>query len=414
MQYGTFFFVVMHKVAVTFFLRKSKFAGKLSDLNTISKILWCVLLSFLSVGLCAQSALSADTTGQVTDTLMVTTDGDTLHMPLPETLTTAYELILLDGDTVLRNAETKEIFRKDFARISSDGRTLIKNDWLNQNWSNTALNPYKNTPTQFPLILDFSNYRYSPPIKGPITSRYGWRKGRAHKGIDIDLRTGDNVRAAMDGKVRIAKYTGGLGRLVVIRHYNGLETFYAHLSKLLVKPNDYVLAGQVVGKGGNTGRSSGSHLHFETRLFGHTIHPEYLFDFENYTGPRSNLIYVDRKWADPAKHRSHKKSTIVVRTQPLMASNLTIGSSPLITSTVTDSLRLAKPATHNSTPLVSQSAGSTSLKKNTPANAHYTIKKGDTLHKVAKRFNITVAALCHLNSMKKTDVLRVGQSLKVQ
>jgi hypothetical protein len=138
-------------------------------------------------------------------------------------------------------------------------------------------------PAAFNLIIenDFLSYYFSP-CKGIVTSNYGWRDGRMHKGIDIDLNKGDKVAAAFDGKVRFAKKQGGFGNVVILMHPNGLETVYAHLSKIKVKPGDVVLSGQIIGLGGNTGHSSGSHLHFELRYKGHPLNPGALISFSDH------------------------------------------------------------------------------------------------------------------------------------
>lgn len=101
-----------------------------------------------------------------------------------------------------------------------------------------------------------------------------------HKGIDVKVYIGDTICAAFDGKVRVVNYdANGYGYYIVIRHSNGLETVYGHLSKQLVKINQIVKSGEPIGLGGNTGRSTGSHLHFETRLCGMALNPSYMFDF---------------------------------------------------------------------------------------------------------------------------------------
>lgn len=138
-------------------------------------------------------------------------------------------------------------------------------------------------PHTFNLILenDYLSYYYAP-FKGVVTSNYGWRDGRIHKGIDIDLNKGDKVSAAFDGKVRFAKRQGGFGNVVIIMHPNGLETVYAHLSKIKVKTGDVVLSGQTIGLGGSTGHSSGSHLHFELRYKGHSLNPGAFISFTDF------------------------------------------------------------------------------------------------------------------------------------
>ena len=121
-----------------------------------------------------------------------------------------------------------------------------------------------------------------PTTSRVLTSNFGARWGRQHKGLDIKVYIGDTIRAAFSGKVRIVKYEPrGYGKYVVIRHYNGLETYYGHMSKQLVTENEEVKAGDPIGLGGNTGRSTGSHLHFETRLCGVALNPALMFDFRN-------------------------------------------------------------------------------------------------------------------------------------
>jgi murein DD-endopeptidase MepM/ murein hydrolase activator NlpD len=138
-------------------------------------------------------------------------------------------------------------------------------------------------PSSFNLVLenDYLSYYYAP-FKGVVTSHYGWRDGRIHKGIDIDLNKGDKVCAAFDGKVRFAKRQGGFGNVVILMHPNGLETVYAHLSRIKVKEGDVVLSGQIIGLGGNTGHSSGSHLHFELRYKGHALNPATFISFTEF------------------------------------------------------------------------------------------------------------------------------------
>jgi len=135
------------------------------------------------------------------------------------------------------------------------------------------------------------NIDFRMPVLGTVTSRYGLRKGRNHNGIDISLKTGDTIYAVWSGKIRYAKYNdGGFGNLVIIRHHNGLETFSAHLSKFLVFPDQDVIAGEPIGLGGSTGRSSGPHLHFEIRFYEAPINPDFMIDFENKKLKQENLF----------------------------------------------------------------------------------------------------------------------------
>lgn len=118
------------------------------------------------------------------------------------------------------------------------------------------------------------------PFGGPITSTYGWRDSAFHRGIDVDLNRGDTVRCAFGGMVRFAGRSGGFGNVVIVRHYNGLETVYAHLWRIKVKPGDMIVSGQMLGLGGSTGHSTGTHLHFEIRFRGVAIDPAYFIDLK--------------------------------------------------------------------------------------------------------------------------------------
>ncbi|NAS31104.1 peptidoglycan DD-metalloendopeptidase family protein [Flavobacteriaceae bacterium R38] len=243
---------------------------------------------------------------------------------------------------------------------------------MEEYWANNTFNPYSDTFLKFPFNISFSDTVYASPIdrKKVVTSRYGWRWGRPHHGIDIDLISGDNVRAILDGKVRYVRYHGGHGRTVVIRHENGLETVYAHLSKQLVKENDTVVKGQIIGKGGVTGNARGSHLHLEVRYQGKSINPEYLFDFNKENNIRSKELWVTKKWTNPLKHRSTRRSRVTVYTTEEEA-------------------------------ILGKEAESTV----------YIIRKGDTLWKIARMHQLSVNQLCRLNSIKKTSKLRIGQRI---
>lgn len=191
---------------------------------------------------------------------------------------------------------------------------------------------------------------YNHPRIGQINSKFGWRDGRMHKGIDINLHKGDAVVAAFDGMVRIASVKGGYGNVIIIRHYNGLETVYGHLSKIKVKPGQVVLAGQLIGLGGSTGRSSGPHLHFEVRFKGQAINPASIISFtENKTYNDSIVI---------------KKSRYGICAYP---SNATL----------------------------------------------HTVEKGDTWYEVAKQYGLSMKELCILNNIDKRYYLKIGQKLRV-
>lgn len=166
--------------------------------------------------------------------------------------------------------------------------------FLYPEWSNEYVHKFENCELPDTVVISMKGY-VMPTDSTRITDKYGYRprRGRAHLGLDVKVRTGDTIRAAFDGKVRISRYERrGYGHYLVIRHPNGLETVYGHLSKKLVNENDIVHAGDPIGLGGNTGRSTGSHLHFETRILGNAVNPAYMFDFPNQTAATDYYVYT--------------------------------------------------------------------------------------------------------------------------
>ena len=154
-------------------------------------------------------------------------------------------------------------------------------DIYTEGWDCGQVNAYKGAVIPATQDIDVSNY--CMPHNGIVTSNFGWRPrfGRMHRGIDLGLHMGDTILAAFDGKVRLTKFErGGYGFYVIIRHDNGLETVYGHLSRFLVRPYQTVKAGTPIALGGSSGRSTGPHLHFETRFMGMAINPSTIFDFE--------------------------------------------------------------------------------------------------------------------------------------
>lgn len=220
-------------------------------------------------------------------------------------------------------------------------------------------------------VLEEAHKDFRAPVDGIVTSRYGYRSGRHHSGIDLDLETGDTVRSCWSGKVRYSKYNdGGFGNLVIVRHYNGLETFYAHLSKLLVVPDQDVKAGDVIGLGGNTGRSYGSHLHFEVRFYDASINPEEIIDFTKKECKDENLMVhkgLFRPGAKPTDAEEHGE------TQNLNAQTIQAAQ-----------------------------------------RKYYKVKSGDTLSEIASRNQTSVSKICQLNGIRPTATLQIGRSLRVK
>ena len=194
-------------------------------------------------------------------------------------------------------------------KAERDPEVLPSMLWYGKNFSDSRVRlrdmPLDSLPDEINLNLLKKGEQFVFPVKNPRTSPYGWRWERAHRGVDIGLRTGEPIHCAFDGMVRIAKPMGGYGNLVVVRHYNGLETVYGHMSKINVKPHQVVKAGDVLGLGGSTGHSTGPHLHFEVRFQYETFDPEWLIDFSNYT-LRTKRLHLDKSYFGIKKPRGRK------------------------------------------------------------------------------------------------------------
>lgn len=249
---------------------------------------------------------------------------------------------------------------------------------LYQDWENKYAHRATAMPDSF--RIDLRGF-CMPTSSRVLTSNFGSRWGRQHKGLDIKVYIGDTIRSAFSGKVRVVNYeAGGYGNYVVIRHYNGLETIYGHMSKHLVKPNQEVRAGEAIGLGGNTGRSTGSHLHFETRLCGVALNPALMFDFRNQDV--TSDYYLFRKSTYP---RESAQATRIYG----------VGG-----TSVAREDQLDLPGTNKVT---AQRVATTRLHK---------VKKGETLYSIARKRGTTVAAICKLNRISKNTKLKMGQILK--
>ena len=155
--------------------------------------------------------------------------------------------------------------------------------------------PLDSLPDEVNLRLIRNENEFCFPTKGVRSSPYGWRWERAHRGVDIALTTGTPVYCVFPGVVRVASVMGGYGNCVVVRHYNGLETLYGHLSQIKVKPKQVVEAGTLIGLGGNTGNSTGPHLHFETRFLYESFDPEWVIDIEKRS-LRTRTLHLDKSY----------------------------------------------------------------------------------------------------------------------
>ncbi len=222
------------------------------------------------------------------------------------------------------------------------------------------------------VLNDKNSCGYVPPVLGKINCPFGRCRRYFHYGMDLHLQTGDAVGAAFDGKVRIAKKSKSYGNVVVIRHSNGLETYYAHLSKLNVQVGQEVSAGDIIGLGGNTGWSHGSHLHFEVRYLGQPINPADIISFDEHKLVSDTLMLSKKTFSYAAKN--YNKG---------LAKNY-----------------------NSKTNVVNQNAGK--LTGNV-----YVVKQGDSLYIIARKYGTSVSVLCQKNGLSTNSVLHLGQKLKI-
>ncbi|MBR5478456.1 MAG: peptidoglycan DD-metalloendopeptidase family protein [Bacteroidaceae bacterium] len=260
-----------------------------------------------------------------------------------------------DPVSLYRPTEVVDTVAPHFMLLNEDN--IIPSDEMYPTWTNSVVHYNSVMPDSF--RIDLRNYAMPTPST-KITDIFGYRpnRRRLHQGMDIKVQTGDTIYAAFDGKVRITSYQRrGYGYYVVIRHNNGIETLYAHLSKRLVNANQNVKAGEPIGLGGNTGRSSGSHLHFETILMGKSIDPALMFDFKNQRMTGESYMY--RK--PGTKYIENGKVKI---------------------------------------------AG--------PEKKYHKVKSGDTIEKIARKYGVSQKRIFELNGLNSKSIIRPGQSLRYQ
>ncbi len=287
----------------------------------------------------------------------------------------ARRLSIVSEDTTTLNEGGQEI-------VEMADEVLIDSSWVRVAgyyaiWDTHNINPYRVDgrrirDTLTLQLTDPSRQRFAkmPLVTTPVTSGFAFRWGHWHFGVDLDLETGDSVRAAFDGVIRISKWDGGgYGNYLLVRHYNGLETLYGHLSKPLLPVGTFVRAGQVIGLGGSTGRSTGSHLHFEVRYEGNPINPTYLYDFPDYQlrGETFTITSALFSYYNQALRRGGGRSSRGHRSEPRAARQV---------------------ATHK-------------------------IRSGDTLSEIADRYGVRVSALKRLNPGLRGK-LQLGKKLRVK
>lgn len=271
----------------------------------------------------------------------------------------------------IRLNETKE-YMDILLREESEPELDIYKD----GWESDRVNPYKNALVPNSKVIDVSEFAM-PCGDTYITSPYGYRPRfrRMHKGIDLKIQIGDTIRAAFDGKIRLTKFERrGYGYYVIVRHENGLETVYGHLSKFLVKPNQYVKAGDPIALGGNTGRSTGPHLHFETRFMGYAINPTAIFDFDNRTTHTDTYTFTKGTYENGRNYSPYKGRERYYANHKNYSSKSVSGS----------------------------------------GRVSHKVRRGDSLSKISKRYGVSVAQLCKLNNISKHTKLKIGKVLRVK
>ena len=259
--------------------------------------------------------------------------------------------------TLIPKKDTVNVYHEMLNDNSDD---LMENhpadDIYNNMWSSDHVNPYKIPIDSMPDSIRIDCSHFVVPVPGAVTSVFGPRRYRFHYGIDLRLTVGDTVRAAFSGKVRIIDYEArGYGHYIVIRHDNGLETVYAHLSQVLVNLNQTVKSGELIAYGGNTGHSTGPHLHFETRYIGNAINPANIIDFSRGKVISSTYLLT-------------KKGSFYYQREVKV-------------------LHSAK---------------------------YYKVRKHDTLSRIAARNGTNIKALCRMNGIKQKTKLKPGMRLRVR
>ena len=291
-----------------------------------------------------------------------------------------------------------------------------------------------------PIIIELPKFSWPTPLSARPTSHFGPRRRRWHYGLDLAQPTGEPIYAAFDGTVRISKRNKSYGHLVIIHHDNGLETYYAHMSKRMVVAGQQVKSGEIIGLCGNTGRSYGSHLHFEIRYMGNAMNPENVISCETHDlinrtltltqesfrkvatrgkgggGSGSTGEWYRVRQGDTLEKIARRNGTTVKRLCQLNGIKETKILHP------GDRLRVSGSAPKNKasqTKPASQSsqrgqAGQTGQTSQPSQATTYTVRSSDTLYKIARRHGTTVQKLCQLNGINENTTLRIGQKLKVR
>lgn len=259
-----------------------------------------------------------------------------------------------DYKTTLDSISLEEVTLNDYADDLMENHPA--DDLYRNIWTSESLNPYKYPIDSINDSIRIDCAEFVLPVPGHVTSKFGPRRYRYHYGIDLKAYVGDPVQAAFSGKIRIIDYEKkGYGHYVVIRHNNGLETVYGHLSKVLVEHNQIINAGDTIALAGNTGRSTGPHLHFEFRYMGNPLDPAKIVDFKQGELKENEYFITRNETFNYHRDVQALKSALYV-----------------------------------------------------------TVRSGDTLGQIASRNGTSVNSLCQLNKISSKSIIRPGQKLRVR
>ncbi len=316
-------------------------------------LLGCGFLS-ASTTVCSRDSLTRDTTRYLPDLRMLEKYSEPQLIALIDSLSDvkfiSCDLIVQLNALIAARENTNP--KNDFGGFSVYPAGELYGKWDTKNLFPYSAELSKHDSTLFITLTGGELGSFAPPVEGIMTSPFGWRDSAQHQGVDLELRRGDAVSCAFDGMVRVAARTAsGYGNVVIVRHSNGLETLYGHLYKIKVKPGDFVYAGQTLGLGGSTGRSTGAHLHFETRYKGVAINPKYFISFDTHTLLSSRVELKRYRWG----YAAYAADSDV-----------------------------------------------------------YTIQKGDNLYELSRQFATTVARLKELNGFTRYPRLKAGDTLIVR
>lgn len=262
------------------------------------------------------------------------------------------------------------------------GYNLYDKYWDTENICSRHLNiPFEGNSLRIILVQSNNNPFFYPCVgNNTVSTPYGANKSGFHPGVDIVMRQGSPVKCCFDGVVRMARNYGDYGRIVVVRHYNGLETVYANLSKILVKSGQIMQAGDIIGASGKAKKSGAEQLHFEIRFMNECFNPAMVIDFENME-LRDNTLILNE--TDLAIQEAKKEESKI---EP-------------VTKTVLDK---------------GESKTESKNQENAGQGEYHIVKAGDTMYKISIQYHISLTKLLQLNNMQETDVIAIGQKIRVK